>query len=140
MDEQLKAVPEDLWPHRAGHGYEAGCECDLEGGDEECKVQPPYEQTGDYCERLRNRVMTAELALSAAKEEIARLTGLANYMEKHIDEYEVDYAKAEVKLERSLALIGTMELAIDSAASLEELRAKVFAPAKETSSHESKGG
>jgi len=45
-------VPKELWRRTAGHGYEAGCECDLEGGDPNCKIQPPYETVDEYIDRL----------------------------------------------------------------------------------------
>jgi hypothetical protein len=53
-------IPADLLRQTAGHGYEAGCECDLEGGDSDCKIQLPYETVGAYIKRLLKRVIEAE--------------------------------------------------------------------------------
>jgi hypothetical protein len=53
-------IPEDLKRHTDGHGYEAGCECDLEGGDPDCITQPPYETVRAYIERLINRIIELE--------------------------------------------------------------------------------
>ena len=47
----------DLYRHTKGHGYSAGCECDLEGGDKDCTIQPPYETVGDYTIRLRSIII-----------------------------------------------------------------------------------
>jgi hypothetical protein len=45
-------IPKELYRRTAGHGYDAGCECDLEGGDPDCQIQPPYETIGGYIDRL----------------------------------------------------------------------------------------
>ncbi len=50
-------IPEDLKQRTAGHGYAFGCECDLVGGDSECKIQPPYESQGEYIDRLLELVV-----------------------------------------------------------------------------------
>jgi hypothetical protein len=64
-------IPEDLKRHTAGHGYEAGCDCDLCDGtggepDSECKILPPYETIQAYIERLINRIMELEKEVRAA--------------------------------------------------------------------------
>lgn len=48
----MREVPDWLKRKTAGHGYDAGCECDLVGGDPDCKIQPPYETVGQYIDRL----------------------------------------------------------------------------------------
>lgn len=74
-DEALAALSASrgnaLYPQRAGHGYDAGCECDLEGGDRDCQIQPPFESTNAYCTRLRGRIITAEATISELREMIA---------------------------------------------------------------------
>jgi hypothetical protein len=47
-----REIPKELQRRTAGHGYGAGCECDLEGGDPDCKIQPPYETVDQYIDRL----------------------------------------------------------------------------------------
>ena len=53
----------DLYRHTKGHGYSAGCECDLEGGDSKCMIQPPYESLGDYIVRLRSVIVNQGTSL-----------------------------------------------------------------------------
>jgi hypothetical protein len=52
-------IPTDLLPMRAAHDPEV-CDCDLEGGDSECGILPPFESTKDYCERLRGLLAQTE--------------------------------------------------------------------------------
>ncbi len=59
-------TPEDLRQRTVGHGYEAGCECDLVGGDPDCKIQPPYETNEAYWDRLIEHI-------ASLKEQNARL-------------------------------------------------------------------
>lgn len=69
------STPDDLLPQRAGHGDGAGCECDLEGGDPDCKVLPPYESTVDYCQRLRTLVKQLEARLQTLQTAYDQLAG-----------------------------------------------------------------
>lgn len=48
----MRKIPEYLKRRTSGHGYKFGCECDLEGGDPECQIQPPYETVREYIDRL----------------------------------------------------------------------------------------
>ena len=45
-------IPEDLKRRTSGHGFSYGCECDLQGGDPVCQIQPPYETIEAYVIRL----------------------------------------------------------------------------------------
>jgi len=57
-------IPKHLLRQTEGHGYEengfGGCDCDLEGGDPDCKVQPPYETVDTYVERLIRTIIDLE--------------------------------------------------------------------------------
>ena len=53
-------IPEHLKRQTAGHGYNAGCECDLEGGDPDCKIQPPYETIREYINRLLRIILNSK--------------------------------------------------------------------------------
>ena len=53
-------IPEDLKRRTSGHGYHYGCECDMEGGDASCAIQPPYETMDDYISRLIERIAAVE--------------------------------------------------------------------------------
>jgi hypothetical protein len=50
-------IPNHLRRQTAGHGYDAGCECDLQGGDPDCKIQPPYETVDAYIKRLLETII-----------------------------------------------------------------------------------
>lgn len=56
-EESLREIPKELLRRTDGHGYGFGCECDLEGGDPDCKIQPPYETIGQYIDRLLNIIL-----------------------------------------------------------------------------------
>jgi hypothetical protein len=60
-------IPKDLYRQIEGHGYDAGCECDLVEGDPKCTIQPPYETLDVYINRLLTRVMKAESDLKKAE-------------------------------------------------------------------------
>lgn len=66
-----KPVPEDLYQQVGNHGYDAGCECDLVGGDPECKIHPPYESNRQYLERIIDRVMQAEAKVRELEQELS---------------------------------------------------------------------
>jgi hypothetical protein len=51
-------IPKHLLRQTSGHGYSAGCECDLEGGDPNCKIEPPYETVSGYIERLLKTIIS----------------------------------------------------------------------------------
>ena len=48
----FREIPDYLKRYTGGHGYAAGCCCDLEGGDPDCEIQPPYETIEEYINRL----------------------------------------------------------------------------------------
>jgi hypothetical protein len=52
----------------AGHGYDAECECDLVGGDPDCKIQPPYETVEAYIFRLQSKVAELERKIDQLEE------------------------------------------------------------------------
>lgn len=58
MIEEIQ-IPEELKRRTRGHGYEAGCECDLEGSAD-CKNQPPYETISEYIDRLLEIIMNLQ--------------------------------------------------------------------------------
>ena len=78
-------IPEDLLPIRKGHGYDAGCECDL-GFDPDCKIQPQYERTYEYVERLIHLVRTAREERDKAQEALRDV----------VKQFPITFAKYEV--------------------------------------------
>lgn len=56
----MSETPEDLKRRTSGHGFRYGCECDLQGGDPLCKIQPPYETIEAYVVRLLEHIIVLD--------------------------------------------------------------------------------
>lgn len=87
----------------SGHGYSAGCECDLVGGDPDCKIRPPYETVEDYISKLR--AQCAELTRKLEELEMQVRLGQQKYS---------DYRREMCKeLESQATLIRELGEALD---------------------------
>ena len=67
----MNEIPEDLKRRTSGHGFNYGCECDLQGGDPMCKIQPPYETIEAYCVRLLEHIFV----LGQERDELVKTVG-----------------------------------------------------------------
>lgn len=81
------------------HGY-PDCDCDLEGGDPDCKIQPPYKTVEQRYADLKKLVEAVDYLQHCRRRQVQMepygFTTTKKSVERASDQY--DYLRGQVKL------------------------------------------